>query len=52
MEWDVPVMKNGNSDFAGILANNEDQPGTEFYYLAIAISWSSPPANPYITLVE
>lgn len=38
MEFDVPVMKNGNSDFVGILVEREGQPGTEFYLLTIAIS--------------
>ena len=38
MEYDVPVMKNGNSDFVGILVESEGQPGTEFYFLTIAIS--------------
>lgn len=37
MEWDVPVMKNGNGDFLGILPNVDGSPGTEFCYLAIAV---------------
>lgn len=38
MEYDVPVMKEGRGDFVGILSASEDNPGTEFCYLAIAIS--------------
>jgi hypothetical protein len=38
MEYDVPVMKNGNDDFVGILVEGKDHPGTEFCYLAITIS--------------
>ncbi len=38
MEYDVPVMKNGNSDFVGILVESEGKPSTEFYLLTITIS--------------
>lgn len=37
MEYDVPVMKNGNGDFIGILVESEDRSGTEFCYLTITI---------------
>jgi hypothetical protein len=35
MEYAVPVMKNGNGDFVGILADTEGRPGTEFCYLSV-----------------
>lgn len=38
MEYDVPVMKKGNSDFVGILVESEGKPSTEFYLLTIAIA--------------
>ncbi|SFP67066.1 hypothetical protein SAMN05216419_101226 [Nitrosomonas cryotolerans] len=38
MEYDVPIMRKGNSDFVGILVEDEAHPATEFYYLAITIS--------------
>jgi FkbM family methyltransferase len=38
MEYAVPVMKNGQGDFVGILPDAEGQPGTDFYYLSINVS--------------
>jgi hypothetical protein len=38
MEYDVPVMKNGNSDFVGILPDAEGRSGTEFCYLSVNIT--------------
>ena len=38
MEYDVPVMKNGNGDFVGILPGPEDQFGVEVSFLAVQIS--------------
>jgi hypothetical protein len=38
MEYDVPVMKKGNSDFVGILPDSEGRPGTEFCYLSVNIT--------------
>ena len=38
MEYDVPVMKEGQGDFVGILPDNERGTGTDFCYLVIAIT--------------
>lgn len=38
MEFNVPVMKDGNGDFVGILPDSEGKPASEFCYLAISIS--------------
>jgi hypothetical protein len=35
MEYDVPVMKNGNGDFVGILPDTEGRSSTEFCYLSV-----------------
>lgn len=36
-EWDVPVMKNGNGDFLGILPDVQGNPGVDLCYLAVTI---------------
>ena len=38
MEYDVPVLKNGNGDFVGILPDREGRSGTEFCYLSVNIT--------------
>lgn len=38
MEYDVPVMKNGNGDFIGILVGGKDQPSIELSCLSVTIS--------------
>jgi hypothetical protein len=35
IEYDVPVMKNGNGDFIGILPDGNGRPGTEFCFLSV-----------------
>lgn len=38
MEFDVPVMKNGNGDFVGILPDVEGKPGVDICFVSVHVS--------------